>query len=61
MSAGAGAGIRGAGIREFGKKKNMGIRVRGDTAKKILKKIYIIYIVNQQNKEGAFKSNQIVK
>ena len=44
MSAGAGAGIRGAGIREFGKKKYMGIRVRGDTAKKKYLKKYILYI-----------------
>lgn len=31
-SMSAGTGVRGTGIREFGKFKNMGIRVRGDSA-----------------------------
>ena len=43
MSAGAGTGVRGAGIREFGNFKNVGIRVRGDSANiDILR--YILYM-----------------
>ena len=47
MSAGAGTGVRDTGIREFGKSKIMGIRVRGDSANINILKIYFIHVFEE--------------
>ena len=47
MSAGAGTGLRGTGIREFGKSKIMGIRVPGDSAYINILTIYFIHVFEE--------------
>lgn len=47
MSAGAGTGVRSAEIRKFGKSKNMGIRVRGDSANINTLKIRFMYVFQE--------------